>query len=65
MCIPHAPINTVGSTGRIKRKKVEKKSIAYNKEERMKADPDFVDTRTNIAQKPVAKKSWLNSLLGT
>ncbi len=62
MCIPHAPVNTHSSGGRIKREKSAKKSIAFDKEARMNPDPDFVDERINKPQVKPKSKSWLSSL---
>ena len=65
MCIPHAPIANVGSIGRIKREKEVKKTISYNKEDRMKADPDFVDKRHILTKDNPVEKGWFSKLFET
>lgn len=63
MCIPHAPINTHQSSGRVKRQKAQKKVQTFDKEARMNPDPDFVDERKSTLNKDQEKpKSWLASL---
>lgn len=63
MCIPHAPINPHKSGGRVKREKEVKKTVAYDADARMQADPDFVDTRVEQPKVQEKKKNWLEKLL--
>ena len=64
MCIPHSVAQTSDSGGRIRRENSKKKTVVYDKELRMKADPNFKDERTHLHDAKEEPKGWLSSLLG-
>lgn len=59
MCMMQAPLNRDIPTLK-RRVKEEKKHVAFDKEARMKPDPDFVDERRQVKETP--KKGFLDKL---